>query len=166
MGFYELESNQQHDLTDQLYNFGGQCSRIYDGFYHCVLINRDNTRNLCAYDPFREYLVPEMVNILEFLDEYQPAEMTQYYPDRILLHVQIGRNPDIDDLPENAILWPEDLPSLETTDQKDMYFEGDTARKAYDLFDLTSQFNVFIQTGTEYTVFYEIVLPHEEVVQP
>jgi hypothetical protein len=166
LGFYSLETNRQHDQTDQIYNFGDQYSRVFDGLNYCVLVNGDTVRNLCAYNPYREFLVPEMVNILNYLDNYQPNGMTQYFPERILLGVQAGRSPDVSGLPEVAVPWPESLPSLETPDWKTMYFEGDAAREVFDLLDATWPFSVFTQNELEYTVLCEIVLPHEEITQP
>jgi hypothetical protein len=78
LGLYTIESNQKHDPTDKLYNFGDQYSRIYDGLWSCILVNGDKSRNLCAYEPFRKFLVPKMESLLQFIDDYHPAGMSRY----------------------------------------------------------------------------------------
>jgi hypothetical protein len=166
-GLYTLETNQKHDPTDHLYDFGDHYERIYDGLYYCIVVrNVTRERNLCVHDPQREYLIPEMRNLLEFLDEYQLDEATQYYPDRILLSVEAGRNPYVQNLPEQAIPWPEHLPPLETAGYNPIYAEGKMALEIYALFDNTDSFRVFTQDGREYTLEIEPVLPHEELIIP
>jgi hypothetical protein len=161
--FFELETNQRHDPTDKLYNMGDKYDRIYDALMYCVLVNGEKTRTLCAYQPFLDYLVPEMKSILKLLREYKPEGMSPYYPDRILLWVQAGRDPNVDNLPENAIPWPGNYPTLEASDGKIMYFQRDAAEKIFALFDNTVSYKVFSQNGKEYTVEIDIVLPHEEI---
>jgi len=90
LGFYRLETNQKHDLTDKLYDFGNNYEIEEMGLSYCVLIE-EKIRELCAYDPYRKFLVPEMKNILQFLDEYELGGMTPYNsPDRILIKVEVG----------------------------------------------------------------------------
>ena len=69
---YTIETNQHHDLTDKLYNFGNHYEQISDGLYYCIVVrNVKHERTLCAHDPQRKYLIPEMQSLLEFLDQYQ-----------------------------------------------------------------------------------------------
>ena len=166
-GLYTIETNQHHDPTDKLYDFGNHYERISDGLYYCIVVrNVEHERTLCAHDPQRKYLIPEMQSLLEFLDQYQLEGATPYYPDRVLLHVEPGRNPYIQDLPEQAILWPEHLPSLETAEYNTIYSDGEIALEIYALFDNTNSFRVFTQGGKEYTLEIEPVLPHEELIMP
>jgi hypothetical protein len=166
-GLYALETNQQHDPTDLLYDFGNQYQRIYDGLYYCIAVRTvEHERNLCAHDPQREYLIPEMKSLLGFLDEYQLEGATVYYPDRILVSVEIGRNPYLQDLPEQAIPWPEHLPSLETLEYNTIYAEGEMALEIYALFENTDSFRVFTYGDKEYTLEIEPVLPHEVLTRP
>lgn len=164
---YSIESNQNHDPTDKLYDFGNHYEKISDGPFYCVVVrNAERDRTLCAHDPQREYLIPEMKNLLEFLDQYELEGATPYYPDRILLNVATGRNPYIQDLPEQAIPWPEDLPPLETAEFNTIYADGNMALEIYALFDNTDSFRVFTQEGKEYTLEIEPVLPHEVLTVP
>lgn len=165
MGYYTLESNQKHDLTDLLYDFGDQYSRTYDGLLYCVLTNGDRGRNLCAYDPFREFLVPAMKNILAFLDNYHPAGMTPYEPDRLLLAVYRGDNPFFTNPPQKTISWPETFPSIVTEKDSVLLIQGEFAKEIYALFDGTHYVRVSYK-GVEYSIYFEIVLPHEIVRQP
>ena len=136
LGFFTIESNQQHDPTDQLYNFGGQYESVgvTDGQNICVSVNADKARQLCVYEPYMQFLVPKMTNILKFMDEYQPKGMSLYYPDRILLWVQAGRNSDDNELPQDAIPWIETSLSLETPRGKVIYADGETAKELYALY--------------------------------
>ena len=166
-GLYTIETNQNHDPTDKLYNFGNHYEQISDGPYYCIVVrNVERDRTLCAHGPQREYLIPEMKNLLEFLDQYQLEGAAQYYPDRILLNVATGRNPYIQDLPKQAIPWPGHFPSLETAEFDTIYADGDMALEIYALFDNTDSFRVFTQGGKEYTLEIDLVLPHEELTLP
>jgi hypothetical protein len=162
LGFYSLESNQKHDPTDKLYDYGNNYQVSYDGRLYCILVNTDKTKKLCAYEPDLQYLTPKMKNILQYLDEYEPVGMTPYFPDRILLWVQVGRDPYDENLPTTTTPWDESLPSLDTANQI-MYVDGDAAKEIYLLFDNTNAGKVFTQNGREYTVYINVVLPHEKV---
>lgn len=162
MGFYSLESNQKHDPTDKLYNYGNNYQESFDGREYCISVNDDKSRNLCVYEPNLQYLIPKMKTILQYLDEYEPAGMTPYYPDRILLWVQAGRDPYNDNLPATAILWDEHFPSLETSNPI-MFVDGDMAKEIYMLIGGTNKGMVFSQNAKEYTVYIDVVLPHEKM---
>lgn len=161
LGFFAIESNQHHDPTDVLYNFGDQYERVFDGLWYCLISYGEKPRKLCAYEPFMEFLVPKMRNLLEFLDEYQPEGISQYYPDRILLWVQAGRSPYDSNLPENSIPWTQPSLSLGTNREKILYADGELAKELYILYG--DKGYIFTQDGKEYTVYMEIVLPHEEL---
>jgi len=105
-----------------------------------------------------------MKRIIDYLDTYEPAGMTPYYPDRILLGVENGRNLYYDEItPVPAIPWDEKFPSLETSNRKMMYIDGDLAKEIYMLFSSAYERKIFIQNGKEYTVDFTIILPHEKV---
>ncbi len=161
--FFDLESNQAHDPTDKLYNMGDQYTRVYDARLFCVLANAKKTRKLCAYEPFLDFLVPEMKSILKTFDKYRPERMSLYSPDRILLWVQKGINPYVTDPANASTPWKENFPSLETADEKIVYVDGATAKEIYAFFDNEIAFKVFSQDGVDYTVVVDIVLPHEEI---
>jgi hypothetical protein len=160
LGFYLLESNQKHDPTDKLYKYGNNYQESFDGREYCISVNTDKSRNLCVYEPDIQYLIPKMKSILQYLDEYEPAGMSPYYPDRILLWVQAGRDPYNDNLPATATLWDEHFPSLETSSPI-MFVDGDIAKEIYLLVGGTNKGMVFSQEAKEYTVYIDVVLPHE-----
>ncbi len=162
LGFYSLESNQKHDPTDTLYNYGNDYQESFDGRDYCISVNADKSRDLCVYEPDIQYLIPQMKSILQYLDNYEPAGTTPYYPDRILLWVQAGRDPYNDNLPETAILWDEHFPSLEASSPI-MFIEGDMAKEIYLQFGGTNKGMVFSQNAKEYTVYIDVVLPHEKM---
>ena len=166
LGFFRLHSNGEHDLTDELYSFGNDYHSSEDASSFCVFIfvNEKDRQNLCAYKPFLGDLVPEMKNVLQFLDEYHPEGLSVYNPDRVLLWIQQGRHLDNDSLLQSAFPWPEYFPSLEGFDRKLLYIDGEGARKISDFFGNTDTVKVIIQNGIEYTVHIQIVLPHEELV--
>jgi hypothetical protein len=166
LGFHTIESNQRHDPSDKLYNFGSQYQGVSDPIWHCVLMNKDGSGKLCEWEPYREFLVPEMKNILDFLDGYEIEGTSPYVPDRILLWVQAGRSPNVENLPEKAIPWDEKFPSLETSDEKIMYFQGDQAKEIHALFGNGTSAMLIRQDEKEYTVSIDIVLPHEQLTLP
>ncbi len=161
LGFFRLHSNRKHDLTDELYSFGNDYhSSEYDSSF-CVFGNeKDRQQNLCAYKPFLDYLVPEMKNVLQFLNKFHPEGLSVYNPDRVLLWIQ----KDNDGHVQSALPWPDSFPSLEGSDRKLLYIDGEGARKISDFFGNTDTAKVIIQNSIEYTVRIQIVLPHEELV--
>lgn len=167
--FSQLETLGFFSLTqDKLYDFGNQePPRIYDGTTYCVVTAGERKQNLCAYEPHESFLAPEMKNVLQFLNNYQIKGMTPYFPDRILLWARKGRSPYVENLPENAVLWNENFPTLETPDEKILYAEGDDAKEIFALFDNKVSTIVISQNNVEYTVSIDIVLPHEQLqLQP
>jgi hypothetical protein len=160
LDFYSLESNQNHDPTDKLYDYGNNYQRSFDGREYCISVNADKSRKLCVYEPDVQFLIPKMKNILSYLAEYEPVGMTPYYPDRILLWIQSGRDPYNDKLPKASIAWDEHFPHLEDSI---VYVDGDIAKEIYLLCGGTNQGKVFTQDNKEYTVYIDAVLPHEKV---
>lgn len=163
LGFYSLESNQAHDQTDKLYNFGSDYQKGYDTLMYCVLVNADKSRELCVEETGIPFLTPKMGNILKFLNDFLPSGMTTYFPDRIILWVKKGRHVSNDQSSEDMIVWKEQFPSLETSNQKFMYVDGVMAKDIYMLFDKIYKGKIISQDGIEYTVFIDIILPHEKV---
>jgi hypothetical protein len=167
MGLFTIETNQKHDLSDPLYNFGNNYPEVFDGGSYCISVYSINSRELCAYEPFKEFLTRPMKNLLAFLDRYNPKGMSIYHPDRILLEVQQGS----DFLPEEyrttPIEWTNTLPPLQSSSRISRIFaEGETAEKIFALFDYSAKWQIFIENGSEYTVFARPVLPHESLSQP
>jgi hypothetical protein len=111
MGFYSLETNQQHDPTDLLYDFKGQYEKTYDGLYLCVAdIVKD--RKICARDHLREFLISPMKDILQFLDNYEPKNMSVYKVDRLLLDIE-ARPPTWYSIENRDVIpWPVNFPEL------------------------------------------------------
>jgi hypothetical protein len=170
LGFYSLNSNQKHDTTDKLYDFGNNYQKDHGGLWYCILVKADKSKNLCIKESYIQFLIPEMKKILQFLDTYQPAEMQPYYPDRILLTIQIA-DPSVENPP--AIPWDERFPSLEKdpkrytsgTSNQVVYIDGDLAKEIYLFFEGAGE-RVVSQDGKEYIVYLRVLLPHEKVKNP
>ena len=174
LDFFSIESNQKHDEEDKLYNFGNHYEEAFDGLKYCILVNTDKSKELCAYEPYMQFLIPEMKNILKYFDEYKPSGLTPYYPDRILLSTRLA-NPDSDDMSANVTPWDERFPSLEFSLRRTrnyaydipvsiMYIQGDMAKEIYLFVENSHSHDVFIQNGKKYVVHIDIVLPHETVI--
>ena len=172
LGFYSLESNQQYDQTDKLYDFGNNYQKVAGGLWYCVSVNADKSRTLCVRESYSQFLIPEMKGILQYLDEYKPAGMTSYYPDRILLDIQSDFDPSIDNPP--ATPWNEHFPSLEydpsrftsDTNNQVIFIDGDMAKEIYQFFEGSDGWKVVSQNGIEYIVSIRVLLPHENVKNP
>jgi hypothetical protein len=172
LGFYSIESNQQRDITDKLYNFGNNYQEVNDGLKYCVLVNAKKSRKLCAREDYMQYLIPKMKAIFKYLDEYEPAGMTPYYPDRILLEIRQA-DPDNDHNLPPAIPWDEHFPSFDlsnakiyfwTTPSAIIYIHGDMAKKISLFFESTNYSSVYSQNGNEYIVEIYELLPHEKII--
>ena len=174
LGFYSIESNQQHDPTDDLYDFGGRYDEIevMDGLKICILVEADQSRNLCVHESYMQFFVPKMKNILKHLDEYNPAGTIPYDPDRIFLAIQADDDPSVDHPP--AVPWKEDFPSLEsesgsyTSDPSSQvrYIDGDMAKEIVLFLEDADGWKVVSQNGREYFVRIRVLLPHEKVRNP
>ncbi len=160
-GFYTIETNQQHDQTDKLYNFNNGYESAFDGRYLCI---STEIKRICAYEPVIDSVIPSMKNIFKFLDSYLPSNITPYQADRILLQVIAGS----DYLPQehrpNQIEWTDGLPSLKETPA--MFVDGKAAATVFALFDYSMSWKIVIYKSKEYTVFARPVFPHEVVAQP
>lgn len=164
LGFYSVETNQEHDPTDKLYNFGNDpFYEVDDGLSYCIFSKGDKLRDLCVREPYQEYLIPQMRSILEFLDYYRPGGMSLYYPDRLLVHIEVGRSIYLDDPAQEATPWPEHLSSLKTMGDNILYFQGNNAKDVFELFGRSGGMKVFVENGVEYTLYFDIVLPHQEI---
>jgi len=163
-GLYTIQTNQKHDSSDPLYNFGKNYQEIFDGLFLCLLVHSEKPRTLCAYQPLQDFLIPAMKNLLLFLDVYSPGDMSVYRSDRILLDISTQS----DSFPEGErpipVAWPVTLPSLKTSFR--MYAEGETAEEIFALFDHSATWKIFIENGVEYSVLARPVLPHETLSQP
>lgn len=172
MGFFSLESNQAYDQEDKLYSFGNQYQKVYDGLRYCILVNADKSRELCAYEPYMQFLIPEMKRILQYLDAYHPIGLTPYYPDRILMSIQ-PVDPQSDEFSATATPWDNRFPSLDFPPPKTYLYEtpasirfveGDMAKEIYIFVTNLPSRSVFMQDGKEYIVEVDRVLPHETVI--
>ena len=172
LGFFSIESNQQYDPTDKLYDFGDNYQEVNDGLKYCILVNTERSRNLCAQEDYIQYLIPEMKSIIKYLDEYQPTGLTPYEPDRILLSIEpVDSNSEA--WSATATAWDKRLPSLESSPLTKyidgppasiLYFEGKTAQEIYDFLKNSSSQDLFMQDGKKYIVQVDVVLPHETVI--
>lgn len=161
MGFFSLKTNQHQDETDPLFDFGDQYVRIYDGLYQCIYTFWDGEeKKICVKEDYKDFLIPEMKEILTYFDEYEPEGLSSFIPDRIVLRVEPGRNEFFkESFPEKAPQWPENLPSIETDGfEKFISFEGDQCPEIKALFD--KNVKLFSENGHEYTVWKLYILPH------
>jgi hypothetical protein len=173
LGFFSLESNQQHDEEDKLYNFGNHYFKSADDLEYCILVNTDKSKQLCALEHYKQFLVPEMKNLLEYFDEYKPNGLTPYYPDRILLLTRLA-DPNSDDMSANGTLWDKRFLSLDVPLQETrkygylpvsiIYIQGDMAKEIYLFWENSHSHDVFIQNGNNYIVRVWAVTPDEVVI--
>jgi hypothetical protein len=160
MGFYSLETNQQHDPTDLLYDFKGQFEETYDGLYFCIADNIKN-REICIRDHLREFLIQPMKDILQFLDNYEPKSMSVYKADRLL--VDIEARPPTWYIIENreVIPWPVNFPDIETDKWRLLYVEGEMANRIFSLYGSQNDARLVNANGIEYYLIIRVVLAHE-----
>ncbi|HMR99055.1 MAG TPA: hypothetical protein PKE62_07340 [Anaerolineales bacterium] len=64
-GLYTLETNQNHDQTDKLYDFGNQYQRVYDGPIYYLSVSGDQPRTICYYGPYKDFLIPEAKDLFQ-----------------------------------------------------------------------------------------------------
>lgn len=160
MGFFAIESNQQHDPTDQLYDFGSQYQKVYDGTYICITASYRQERKLCTYEHYEEFLKPPFKKMLDFMDHYEPNNLSTYQPDRLLLNIEPGRVGFIDENIKSTP-WLANFPSLKTDHWKILEVDGKAANEVFDFFDNSQGFRVVDEDGKEYTVYARPLLPHE-----
>jgi hypothetical protein len=160
-GFYTIDTNQQHDPTDKLYNFSNGYETAFDGRYLCV---STETKRICAYEPVIDYVIPSMKSIFKFLDSYSPNNTTPYQADRILLQIIGGSDYLPEEFRPNQIEWAEGLPALQVTPT--LLVDGNAADEIFALFDYSESWKIVTYKDKEYTVFVRPVLPHEVIAQP
>ena len=171
LGFYDIETDEQGYATPNLYTPDNPFEKITDATSYCVLTTTPGKkREICAYEPYMQYLIPAMQHTLKFLDDYYPKGMESYSPDRILLYVESPETSQIldkDALSKKRVIpWPVNLPSLKPNlDYKVTYIQGPMASKIASYIDSFpfSDRPLFQQNGINYFVGINILLPHEEV---
>jgi len=166
MGFYSLETNQDHNETDKLYDFGSQYQRVYDGPIYYLSVYGNKPRTICYYGPYQDFLIPEAKGLFGFINEFAPDSMTPYKPDRVLLAIYKGTNPSLTDEQTVPFSWPSDLSPLETPDWKFMYLEGISATEVATFFSRSYDVNFLDEKGNDYSVSIHVVLPHENLQKP
>ncbi len=160
MGFYSLETNQQHDTTDLLYNFMGQFEKTYDGLYFCITDNIKN-REICIRDHLRDFLIQPMKDILQFIDNYEPKNMSIYQADRLLLDIEAWP-PDWYSIENRkVILWPSNFTDIETDKWRLLYVEGEMANQIFSLYGSQEDARLVNSNKIEYYINIRVVLPHE-----
>lgn len=171
LGFYDIETDEHGWATPNLYTPDNPFEKITGATSYCVLTTtQDQKRNICAYEPYMQYLIPAMQNTLKFLDDYHPKGTEPYSPDRILLYVESPETSQIldkDALSKKRVIpWPVTLPPLKPNfDYKVTYIQGSMAARIASYFENIpySDFPLFEQNGITYFVGIDILLPHEVV---
>ncbi len=165
-GFYTLETNQNHDESDKLYDFGNQYQPVYDGPIYYLSVNGNKPRTVCYYGPYKDFLIPEAKDLFQYFADYVPGTMTPYNPDRILLAIFKDANLFSATEQATSINWPSGLPSLETPEKKFMYLEGKNATDVFLFFRHSPNVTFLDERGNSYTVSIHTVLPHHDLLQP
>jgi hypothetical protein len=171
LGFYDIETDEQGLATPNLYTPDNPFEKITDATSYCVLTTTEDKKiDICAYEPYMQYLIPAMQHTLKFLDDYHPKGMKPYSPDRILLYVESPETSQVldkDALSKRRVIpWSVDLLLLKPNlDYKVTYVQGPmAARIASYLYSFPfSDRPLFQQNGINYFVDMDILLPHEEV---
>ena len=160
MGFYSLETNEQHDPTDPLYDFKGQYEKSYDGLYVCAMdVVQD--REICVRDHLREFLIQPMKDILQFLDNYEPKNMSVYKADRLLLDIE-ARPPTWYSIENREVIpWTVNFPELGTDKWQLLYVEEEIANQIFSLYGSQNDARLVNANEIEYYIIIEVVLPHE-----
>jgi hypothetical protein len=167
LGFHTIETNQKHDDTDLLYDFGGRYLEVgvTDGSFSCLSI-RDN--RLCYYNPYEDFVMPQAKILFQFISSYTPKNTTLYEPDRIMLFISQGK--DLYNLFEElsmiSIPWSSELSPLQTAQENYVYLEGEHAQIFYTLVNESTKPMIFSENGIDYSVLSAVVLPHEVISQP
>jgi len=168
--FYSVETNGASDPTDLIYDFRGKYDevKITDGDTSCISVNTTISKKVCYYEPYQDFLLPRLKELFRFFYYYAPSNLEVYKPDRLLVFVSKGR--DFYDSyvgkPTESIPWPLDLPSLETPKEKYMMLEGKTASKGFSLFETDYWPKVFSENGQDYSVYINVIFPHEKSMRP
>lgn len=163
LGFYSIQTNNKHDETDPIYDFAKNYSEAWDGLSTCLSVLGTIEKSLCYYQPYKDFLIPKMKDLFHFMDDYEPENMMPYQADRIILIIDEGWTGTF---PEDRkkIPWPSDLLSLESFAGGKVYIEGPLASKIFNFFNNSSGFFDLVDKGTEYSVFIQPVLPHENLI--
>jgi hypothetical protein len=162
LGFYQLQTNGQADQSDPLYHFGpGQYQQVSDASFTEIKTFGATPKEISIYEPLLPYIVQPLKNILAYLNNYRPAGLSPYQPDRLLAEVMPGRNPDLTDQLA-SLSWPATLPAPDEVSANGfLYLQGQPAATLYSLIG-NHEYGVFTYNGDEYTVdAIAPIFPHE-----
>jgi len=101
-----------YDGDHPLYNFDESAIFGDGGGSIVILANGDPSLYLLIDPGHRDYVIPELARILEFVENYELASPRVFEPHAILLWIEKGRELAKDDVSQQP--WPEALPSLES----------------------------------------------------
>ncbi|MHC1782265.1 MAG: hypothetical protein AB9891_05795 [Anaerolineaceae bacterium] len=163
-GFSSIETSRKYNPSDPLYEFDGKYQQVTDGRFICVTRFSKKAKYICGYEPYSEYFILPMKNLLSFLDNFKLEGATVFRPDRILLDVWYPANEWVESTNPRVIVWPDDLPPI--TGRGILYFEGDAASRIFELFDSIDSSKIVRVKDRDYSVVLRPVLPHEILIQP
>lgn len=148
------------NADDPIYIGKGRENWPTDAPFYYLTVNGEIAKHLGIYEPVKEFVIQPVKDMMRFLEQYQPSGMEPYRPDRLAVYVIGGR--DFFQNPDKLVpvAWPTDVISLREAINNGLYLEGKDAARIYELFD-GEYGKLFVNQGTEYSVFIRPFLPHE-----
>ena len=161
-GFSNIQTNGKNDPSDPLYNFGENYDVIYDSPFYCVSIAQALENTICYEDAYYDYLVPQMKEVITYLNNYHPENTSLYIPEKILLY--FSRVTDFCDIPKDAPVyeWNSRFPDPEGGDYNQYYISSEMAGEIAKFLD--DKTSVYVNYHEKYYyLIIQYILPHENI---
>lgn len=161
-GFSSIQTNGKSNPSDPLYDFGTNYEEVSDSPFYCVSMDLPENKTICYEDAYFDYLVPQMKEVISYLNNYHLDKLALYIPDRILLG--FTNEVELSEVPNDAVVykWDSRFPDPEGGVYGQHYISGDLAGEIAKL--VNSQISVYVMNHEKYYhLIIRYILPHEDI---
>ena len=172
-GFFQIPGTGALGRDDPIYSFAATPEVSYGAPAQYIQVNGNPAQIVGIYSPYKDYVISPIKSVLRLLNNYRPAGLKLYKPDRLLLVVDEGRSlfDELTSYHDNRPtatpqlrVWPAQLPPLADLwgrlTYHQVFIQGDLVEPMLNL-NLPQHFGVFTDQGQEYTVIMRPLLPDE-----
>lgn len=169
-GFFEIDTSNTPSEDNPIYEFDETMQFVDGAPAYIMQINGDLHNYVGVPLPYFDYLITEAKEAFEIPRNYQPENLVDYKPERLLLWIEEGYGFASETTEIEP--WPEQLAPLhEFLHRKiaypEMYqafhviLENDEVQDIYNLFDNRLGYKLYKQDGKVYFLIARPLLPHE-----
>ena len=172
-GFFKVPGTGALGRDDPIYNFAATRELIEGASGQGIQVNGNPAKFVGIYSPYKDHVIGPIKAVLRLLNNYRPAGLKPYKPNRLLMVVDEGRSLFDELQPYHANqptatpqvqVWPAQLPPLADLwggiTYHQVFIQGDLIEPLLNL-NLPKHIGVFTDRGQEYSLIMRPLLPDE-----